>query len=314
MANIIAIAGPTASGKSTLALGICRALGGEIVSFDSMQIYKYMNIGTAKPSPAEQAAVRHHLIDICEPTEKYSAADFVAAASRAVDDIHSRGKIAVLCGGTGLYLDSFLFGRDYGDIASDEALRASLFDFAEKNGAAALHKMLEELDPDAAAAIHENNVKRVVRAIEICKTSGMTKTEWDKEASHAPSRDADLIVLDFRDREKLYARIDARVESMIAAGLADETKKLYGIGALAPENTAAQAIGYKELLPYVRGEITLDEAAANLKLATRHYAKRQLTWFRKYGGTRLFVDDYKSADELCGAALEALGGEHEKSS
>lgn len=312
MKNIIAVAGPTASGKSALALGICRATGGEIVSFDSMQIYKHMNIGTAKPTPAEQTAVRHYLIDICDPTEKFSAADFVAAASRAVDDIHSRGKIAVLCGGTGLYLDSFLFGRDYGDIASDEALRASLFGFAEKNGAAALHKMLEELDPEAAAAIHENNVKRVVRAIEICKTSGMTKTEWDAEANRAPSRDADVIVFDFHDREKLYARIDARVDSMIAAGLADETAALYASGALAPENTAAQAIGYKELLPYVRGEIALDEAAANLKLATRHYAKRQLTWFRKYDGTRLYVDDYKSADDMLKAALKALGGDDEK--
>lgn len=308
MKNIIAVAGPTASGKSALALGICRAIGGEIVSFDSMQIYKEMNIGTAKPSPAEQAEIPHHLIDICEPTEKFSAADFVERAARAVDDIHSRGKIAVLCGGTGLYLDSFLFGRDYGDIASDEALRASLFGFAEKNGAAALHKMLEELDPESAAAIHANNVKRVVRAIEICKTSGMTKTEWDKEASRAPSRDADVIVLDFRDREKLYARIDARVENMIADGLADETKKLYDAGALAPENTAAQAIGYKEILPYVLGDLPLDAAAANLKLATRHYAKRQLTWFRKYGGTRLFVDDYKTADELLEAALGEIGG------
>lgn len=314
MANIIAIAGPTASGKSALALGICRALGGEIVSFDSMQIYKYMNIGTAKPTAAEQAAVRHHLIDICEPTEKFSAADFVAAASRAVDDIHSRGKVAVLCGGTGLYLDSFLFGRDYGDIASDEALRASLFDYAAQNGAAALHKMLEELDPEAAAAIHENNIKRVVRAIEICKTSGMTKTEWDAEANRAPSRDADVIVLDFHDREKLYARIDARVDDMIAAGLADETAKLYASGALAPENTAAQAIGYKELLPFVRGETTLDAAVENLKLATRHYAKRQLTWFRKYDGARLYVDEYESADDIIKAALSGLGGGHEKNS
>ena len=308
MKNIIAVAGPTASGKSALALDICRAVGGELVSFDSMQIYRGMNIGTAKPSPAEQAEIPHHLIDICSPTEKFSAADFVAAASRAVDDIHSRGKVAVLCGGTGLYLDSFLFGRDYGEIASDDALRASLFDYAEQNGVHALHKMLEELDPEAAAAIHANNVKRVVRAIEICKTSGMTKTEWDAEANRAPSRDADVIVLDFHDREKLYSRIDARVENMIAAGLADETAALYASGALAPENTASQAIGYKETLPYVKGETTLDTAVENLKLATRHYAKRQLTWFRKYGGTRLYVDEYKTESDLFKAALGAIGG------
>ncbi|MBR6050141.1 MAG: tRNA (adenosine(37)-N6)-dimethylallyltransferase MiaA [Clostridia bacterium] len=312
MANIMAIAGPTASGKSALALGVCREVSGEIVSFDSMQIYKNMNIGTAKPTRAEQAEITHHLIDICEPTEKFSAADFAARASRAVDEIHSRGKVAVLCGGTGLYLDGFLFGRNYGEIASDEALRASLYDFAEKNGVSALHDMLTKLDPAAAAAIHENNVKRVVRAIEICKTSGMTKTEWDAQANHAPSREADIIVLDFRDREKLYARIDARVEKMIADGLADETEKLYKSGALAPENTAFQAIGYKEMLPFVRGEISLAEATAALKLATRHYAKRQLTWFRKYGGTRLYVDDCKTADDLLKAALDALGGDDEK--
>ena len=139
MANIIAIAGPTASGKSALALGICRAVRGEIVSFDSMQIYKHMNIGTAKPTPDETAEIPHHLIDICEPTEKFSAADFIARAARAVEGIHSRGNVAVLCGGTGLYLDSFLFGRNYGEIASDEALRASLYDYADANGVAALH-------------------------------------------------------------------------------------------------------------------------------------------------------------------------------
>lgn len=311
MKSIVAVAGPTASGKSALALDICRAVGGEIVSFDSMQIYKSMNIGTAKPSRDEQAEIPHHLIDICSPTEKFSAADFVAAAARAVDEIHRRGMVAVLCGGTGLYLDSFLFGRDYGEIASDDALRESLFKYAETNGNAALHKMLEDLDPDAAASIHENNVKRVVRAIEICKVSGMTKTDWDKKANLAPSRDADIIVLDFHDREKLYEMIDKRVDQMILSGLADETAALYASGALAPETTASQAIGYKEMLPYILGDSTLDQATSNLKLATRHYAKRQLTWFRKYDCIRLFVDDYASKSELSDAALKAIGGKHE---
>lgn len=311
MKSIVAVAGPTASGKSALALDICRAVGGEIVSFDSMQIYKSMNIGTAKPSRDEQAEIPHHLIDICSPTEKFSAADFVAAAARAVDEIHRRGMVAVLCGGTGLYLDSFLFGRDYGEIASDDALRESLFKYAETNGNAALHKVLEDLDPDAAASIHENNVKRVVRAIEICKVSGMTKTDWDKKANLAPSRDADIIVLDFHDREKLYEMIDKRVDQMISSGLADETAALYASGALAPETTASQAIGYKEMLPYILGDSTLDQATSNLKLATRHYAKRQLTWFRKYDCIRLFVDDYASKSELSDAALKAIGGKHE---
>lgn len=302
----IAIAGPTASGKSALALGLCRALDGEIVSLDSMQIYRTLDIGTAKPTTAERAEVPHHLIDICEPTDKFSAADFTAAANDAVSDILSRGKTPVLCGGTGLYLDSFLRRRDYGDVAVDENLRRELFAFAEQNGNAALHGMLKALDPNAAEAIHENNVKRVVRAIEICKTTGMTKTEWDKAADSAPRDDVFLIVLDFDDREKLYSKIERRVDKMIEDGLVDEARSALETGALNTGTTASQAIGYKELIPYLRGECSLNDAVEQLKAATRHYAKRQLTWFRRYGGCRLYVDRYESSGELLSAALDAI--------
>ncbi len=308
MSNIIAIAGPTASGKSALSLALCKALNGEIVSFDSMQVYRGLDIGTAKATYNERREVPHHLIDICEPTEKFSAADFLLAANSAVGDILSRGKAAVLCGGTGLYFDSFIFGRDYGELVADEALRASLFDIAAKEGNDALHKMLEELDPVAAAEIHPNNVKRVVRAIEICKNSNMTKTEWDRKANEAPSRDVKTIVLDFKDRDALYARIDARVDKMLSDGLVDETRSLYDDGVFDAATTASQAIGYKEILPYIKGEMSLAEAAENLKLATRRYAKRQMTWFRKYDGIRLFVDGYGSFDEMLFDALCRLKG------
>ena len=307
MQPIVAVCGPTASGKSALALSLCRAFGGEIVSFDSMQIYRGMNIGTSKPTAEEQKEIPHHLIDICEPSEPFSVADFSAAAEAAVSDILSRGKVAVLCGGTGLYLDSFISRRDYGDVSSSDELRDALSRFAKENGAGALHKMLEELDEEAAAAIHENNVKRVIRAIEICKLTGMTKTEWDKKANSAPSRNIPVITMDFRNRNVLYNRINKRVDAMISAGLADEAARLYAGGFLSDGTTASQAIGYKEMLPYVKGEASLDEAAESLKLATRRYAKRQITWFKKYDGIRLYVDDYASQDELAAAAIKALG-------
>lgn len=302
----IAIAGPTASGKSALALGICRAENGEIISLDSMQIYRGLDIGTAKPTAAQRAEIVHHMIDICDPKTKFSVADFITAAREAENDVTSRGKTPVFCGGTGLYLDSFLLNRDYGEAASNEMIRRDLFDYAEKNGNAALHDILRKLDPKSAEAIHENNVKRVVRAIEICKTTGMTKTEWDKIAQGIPRDDVVLIILDFHDREKLYERIDARVDEMIKEGLADEARRAYDAGYLSPDGTAAQAIGYKEFLPYFRGECPLGDAIDELKAATRHYAKRQLTWFRRYKGTRLYVDEYEDGDGLLGAALRSV--------
>ena len=309
MRSIVAICGPTASGKSSLAIRLCKEFDGEVVSFDSMQIYRGFDVGTAKPSPSETAGVPHHLIDICDPSEKFSAADFIAAADAAVEGIVARGKTAVLCGGTGLYLDSFVSRRDYGELSQDDALRASLAEIAAKQGNAALHAILERLDPDAARAIHQNNVKRVVRAIEICKLTGMTKTEWDKRAeSVAPDREVDTIILDFRDRDILYNRINARVDEMISHGLVEEVKRLYSQRFLDPSTTASQAIGYKEMIPFIKGEIGFDQAVENLKLATRHYAKRQLTWFKKSAGTRFFVDDYVSSDELAAAVIGFLKG------
>lgn len=279
--KIIAVAGPTASGKSALALELCKRLDGELISLDSMQIYRGLDIGTAKPTKAEQAEVCHHMIDICEPTENFSAAEFAERAHKVIADVQSRGKRAVLCGGTGLYLDTVLGRLDFGEIESDEKLRGELIAFAEKNGAEALHERLLEIDPQAAEKIHPNNVRRVARAIEIYELTGKTKTEHDREAISDSPYESLIIGLDYDDREVLYNRINRRVDAMIEAGLEGEVRSLVSRGLLSAESTAGQAIGYKEMLGYIAGDCSLGDAVEKIKLGTRRYAKRQLTWLRR---------------------------------
>ena len=301
---VIAVAGPTASGKSALAMELCRRHAGELVSCDSMQIYRHMDIGTAKPTVAERAEIPHHLIDICEPTEDFSAAAFAALAADVIRDITERGKLPVLCGGTGLYLDSVLRGIDSGEMEPDPVLRERLWKTAEEKGALFLHQMLQKADPEAAQSIHPNNIKRVVRALEICTLSGTTKTEWDKTAlrKESPYR-ATVIALDYRNRDILYERIDNRVEKMLSDGLETEVRTLLSENALKPNTTATCAIGYKELIAYFNGDISLEQATENMKSATRHYAKRQLTWFRRNPDIRwLYPDDYPDAESLFEAA------------
>lgn len=305
---LIAVAGPTASGKSSLALAICEEFAGELISCDSMQIYRRMDIGTAKPTHEEMAHVPHHLIDICEPDEDFSAATFAEVATKAIANVLTREKLPVLCGGTGLYLDSVLKGVDYGEMEPDLAYRAEMQAYAEENSAEALHDKLKALDPEAAEAIHPNNIKRVVRALEIIHLSGMTKTEWDKQAirRETPYRET-VIALDYRDRETLYRRIEMRVDQMFEMGLVEEARALYDAGYLAPDTTAGGAIGYKELLGYLRGEMTLDEAKDTLKTATRHYAKRQLTWLRKNPSVHWFYpDDYTSQADFTSAVFDFI--------
>lgn len=309
MPRVIAVTGPTASGKSRLAMDLCRIYDGEIVSFDSMQIYRGMNIGTAKPSFLDMAEIRHHMIDVFEPWDNCSVAEFVHMASAEIDDILSRGKTPVLCGGTGLYLDSYVNSREFGNEGANEKLREELTEYAKLNGNHAVHEMLRELDPEAAESIHENNLKRVIRAIEICKTSGMTKTEWDKKADSGESRDVLRIVIDYRDRKKLYKRIDDRIDTMIDDGLLNETKQLIGQNVFEKNTTAAQAIGYKELFPYINGESTLDECVEKLKNATHHYAKRQETWFKKSGGNVIFADDYEEYLGMLQKAKEIINNQ-----
>ncbi len=305
---MISVAGPTASGKSDLALALAERFGGEIISFDSMQIYRGMDVGTAKPTKAELARVKHHMIDVADVRESFSVASFVAGAKAAIADIEARGKTPILCGGTGLYQDSLVYGTEFGELAADEAYRAELAELAKKRGNAALHAILAEKDPEAAEKIHMNNVKRVIRALEIIQQSSMTKTEWDKRAKqNAQSLPCTMLALNFRDREKLYARIDKRVDIMMESGLYEEVKSLYENGLLQENTTAYDAIGYKEMLACVRGEEPPREAAEKIKLATRHYAKRQLTWFlRNKDITWLYPDDYGTKEELYAAAVEII--------
>lgn len=305
--RVVAVAGPTASGKSALALQLCRKYGGELVSCDSMQIYRRMDIGTAKPSLSERAEIPHHLIDICEPGEDFSVAEFASRADRAVREVAARGRLPVLCGGTGLYLDSVLRGVDFGELASDPAYRAALARTEQEKGPLFLHQMLREKDPEAAERIHPNNVKRVIRALEICHLSGMTKTEWDRSAVRGdPPYDAAIIALDYRNRDILYDRINRRVDEMLDAGLEKEVRVLREDGYLSPRSTAGGAIGYKEFIEYIEGRISYPQAVESVKTATRRYAKRQLTWLRRNRDVRwLYPDDYPDAESLF-AAAEAL--------
>lgn len=306
--KIIAVAGPTASGKSALALELCKRLDGELISLDSMQIYRGLDIGTAKPTKAEQAEVRHHMIDICEPTENFSAAEFAERAHKVIADVQSRGKKAVLCGGTGLYLDTVLGRLDFGEIESDEKLRGELIAFAEKNGAEALHERLRGIDPQAAEKIHKNNVRRVARAIEIYELTGKTKTEHDREAISDSPYESLIIGLDYDDREVLYNRINRRVDAMIEAGLEGEVRSLVFRGLLSAESTAGQAIGYKEMLGYIAGDCSLGDAVEKIKLGTRRYAKRQLTWLRRNPDINwLYPDRLCDFQSLVGEAEKIIG-------
>ena len=277
--KILAIVGPTASGKSALAEALAERLGGEVVSCDSMQVYRDMNIGTAKPDAATLARVPYHLLDVADPAEDISMVAYLEAAEKAVQDILQRGKLPILCGGTGLYLDAFLRGMPESP-GGDPALREALAARAVAEGNEAIHAELAAVDPESAAATHPSNLRRVIRALEIYLSTGVTKTEWDRRSREQPMcYDATVLYLCYESRELLYHRIDTRVDQMLEMGLVEETKGLLARGVFEASGTAAAAIGYKELLPYLRGECTLDEAVAALKQATRRYAKRQITWF-----------------------------------
>lgn len=307
--QIISVTGATASGKSALAVEIAEKLNGEIVSCDSMQIYCGMDIGTAKPTREEMRGIPHHMIDVCDPTDNYSAADFADAASIKISEIASRGHVPIICGGTGMYLDSLLRPTSFSENSTTDEdmykIRRSLLEFAEQNGAEALHARLREIDPYSAENIHPNNIKRVARAIEIYLTTGLTKTETDRMTREGSSPyDALIINLDYADRKMLYSRIDRRVDIMMNSGLYNEVKSLYAREKLIAGTTAAQAIGYKEILSCLRGEISVDAAAELIKKNSRNYAKRQITWFKRYDSLRLIPDKdgrVMSCEELCGS-------------
>lgn len=309
MPKVIAVVGHTASGKTSLAIRLAEELGGEIVCCDSMQIYRGMDIGTAKPTPEELARVPHHTVDFVDPMRPYSCAEYAADAERAIGDILSRGKLPVICGGTGLYLDALLFERPFDESEGKSEVRDRLCREAEEEGGAhALYLRLCEVDPESAAKIHENNVRRVIRALEIFETSGKKKSELD--ALESPAK-YDFLAFELRrtDKAERYCRIERRVDEMIASGLLDETERLIGMGVFEKNPTAAQAIGYKEMLGCVRGETSLADARERLCIATRRYAKRQITWFgaKKYIETvELTADTPDPADAICTRVREWL--------
>lgn len=293
MMRALALTGPTASGKTALSLAIARLLDCEIISLDSMQIYRGMDIGTAKATADEQRAVPHHMLDVVEPYENYSTEDYRAAALDCVRDVLSRGKMPLFVGGTGLYLDTLMRGSSPLSPPSDDTVRARLMAEAESEGGVdRLYARLCEVDPATAAKAHKNNVRRVVRALEIYELTGKSKTYYDELSRTAtPDIEVGHITLDFHNRDNLYERVDRRVDQMINEGLVAEVEGLLGRGLLGSDSTAAQAIGYKEIVAYLKGETTLDEAVELIKLSSRRYAKRQLTWFRHRGDAmRLFVD------------------------
>lgn len=281
MTKILAIVGPTAIGKSALALEVAARTGGEIISCDSMQVYRGMDIGTAKASPEERRRIRHHMIDVADPHEAYSLAEYVKGAKEAIEEIRNRGKLPIFCGGTGLYLQQALADSTLESPPADEELRRKLMlNPPEEN-----YRELMQCDPQSAQAIHPNNVRRVIRALEIYRLSGIPKSEWDRRCETGNERsDTAILFLHSSDREWLYRRIDQRVDEMMSSGLLDEVDAL----ALDSKTTAGQAIGYKELLAYRSGNCTLDEAVEQIKKASRNYAKRQLTWFRHMNGVILF--------------------------
>ena len=280
MDRIICVVGPTASGKTKLAVQLAKTYDGEVVSCDSMQIYRHMDIGTAKPTPEEMEGVRHHLIDIIEPGEDFSVGKYVQLADACVQDILSRGKTAVIAGGTGLYVDSLISGRTFAPVPQTgkrEALEAQM----REAGGEAMLEALRAVDPEAAQRLHPADEKRIIRALEVYEETGKTITQHNLETQAIPPRYRPVwLGLDYADRAVLYRRIDLRVDLMLQAGLLDEIRALLALG-VSPAATAMQAIGYKEFFGALDGSCTLEEAAELCKQRSRNYAKRQLTWFRR---------------------------------
>ena len=277
---LIVLTGPTAVGKTDLSIRLAKAVNGEIISADSMQVYKKMNIGTAKIMPEEMDGIKHYLIDVLEPSEAFNVYTFKEMANKAVKEIYAKGKVPIIVGGTGFYIQAVLYDIDFSDNDADTSIRDELNEIYEEKGAAFLHDMLRQVDEKAAEEIHENNVKRVIRAIEFYRQTG-TKISEHNEAqrnNESPYNFAYFVLND--DRQLLYDRIDKRIDKMLEAGLVDEVKSLMSEG-LDRSLVSMQGLGYKEIIDYLNGDITLEEAIYILKRDTRHFAKRQLTWFRR---------------------------------
>ena len=280
MNPIICIAGPTASGKTALAVALAKELNGEVVSCDSMQVYRRMDIGTAKPTLEEMQGIPHHMIDVAEPDEDFSVSRYCEMSTPIVDDIIARGKTAIIAGGTGLYMDSLIRGNAFAPFPAT-GVRERLEEQADAEGMQAMLRRLQSVDPDSAARLHLSDRKRILRALEVCLETGETITEHNRKTQAIPPRYTPLwLGLDFADRAELYHRIDLRVDIMLEMGLISEIKSLLSSG-IPAKCTAMQAIGYKEFVNALNGEETVEKAAEEVKKSSRHYAKRQLTWFRR---------------------------------
>jgi len=297
---VLAVVGPTASGKTALSVELAKHFGGEIVSADSMQIYKGMDIASAKPTEAEKQGIKHHMMDFLPPEVPYSVADYVKAAKDCIFDIHQRNRLPILVGGTGLYVDSLLTNTQFVAADTDFALRQKLENEYDTLGGETMLQKLSEFDRETAARLHPNNRKRIIRAFEIYALTGKTMTEALASSREEPSPFAPVFIgIAYEDRAVLYDRINRRVDEMLQNGLLDEARAFFD----GTPDTAAQAIGYKELKPYLDGVLPLDEAVENLKRATRNYAKRQITWFKRNRRIHWIYADTCTSGELFEKAI-----------
>ena len=301
--KVIVICGPTASGKTALSIELAKKINGEIVSADSMQIYKDMDIGTAKTTPEEMQGIKHYLQDFVEPDKRYSVADYKVDAEKAIEEILSKGKTPIVVGGTGLYVDSLIYGIEYQEIKFDEKYRKKLEDIALEKGLETLYKKAQEIDPEAMKKISCNDKKRIIRVLEIYKATGKTKTEQEIESRKKEVKyDYKVFAIDW-EREKLYERINKRVDIMIENGLIEEVENLLKKYKEFP--TAMQGLGYKEVVEYLNGYLTKEEMIDKIKQETRRYAKRQLTWFRKNKQT-IWLDGQEKIQNNIEIILEGL--------
>ncbi|KXG76865.1 tRNA (adenosine(37)-N6)-dimethylallyltransferase MiaA [Thermotalea metallivorans] len=292
---LLVIVGPTAVGKTETSIAVAKKLNGEIISADSIQVYKHMDIGSAKPTLAEREGIPHYLMDEIDPRENFSVAEFQSKAKEYIRMIHEKNKLPIIVGGTGLYVNAILYQMDFTGTASNWALRKKLEQEAAMYGNEFLHDKLKEIDPNAAARIHPNNVKRVIRALEVYYEGGERVHDFQNTFVENPEYDYVLIGLN-RDRKELYERINKRVDLLIENGLVEEVKYLMNLG-LDEENISMKGLGYKEIIGYLKGKYSFDEAVEILKRDTRRYAKRQLTWFRRYEKIRWFdIGHYISKD------------------
>ena len=304
--GIVVVAGPTASGKSAVAVELCRRIGGEVVSADSMQVYRGMDVGTAKATRVEMGGVPHHMLDVADPDVSFSAAMYGEMAERAVKDILSRGLVPVVCGGTGLYIDALTRPMGFAR-PGDEVIRKRLTEEAEApGGKERLHERLMRIDPETAGRLSPNDIRRVVRGLEIYELTGKSQTELNRlDAEKEEKYNTFMFALEW-PREVLYRRIDLRVDEMIRRGLVEEVRRLLDKG-LSAGSTAMQALGYKEIAQYLSGEISLEEAADRVKMGSRHYAKRQISWFKRDKRTVWIPAEGKTAGEIAGEIEKRIG-------